>query len=483
MDSYDAIGLEALEARLRTDLECLNLPAPAWTATRDHPETGPVLDVAVIGAGMLGLTVSFALRRLGLVNSLAFDKSDEGTEGPWVTYARMRTLRSPKILTGPAMGMGALTYRAWHVAQFGAAAWSALDKIPRPMWMDYLRWYRRVLNIAVQNRTEVTAIEVDGDLFRLTLNGTEVRRARKVVMATGRDGLGAPFIPEFARALPASLVAHTADSIDFAALKGRDVAVVGAGASAMDNAAEALEAGARSVRMFVRRPALPAINKLTGIGSPGLTLGFQKLPDLWKWRFMHYNDSCQNPPPRDSVLRVTQHPNAAIHLSCPVLSAEALGDKIAVTTERGRWIGDFLILGTGFTIDLAIRPELAAFADNILLWRDVFTPPPELAWDQMSAHPYLDEGFGFRERAVGRTPMLRHLHCFNNAAMLSQGKNSGDIPAVSDGAMRLAEAIASDLFTADVALHWQRLQDFATPELRGDEYVGAAFPGESLAAE
>ena len=67
--------------------------------------------------------------------------------------------------------------------------------------------------------------------------------------------------------------------------------------------------------------------------------------------------------------------------------------------------------------------------------------------------------------------------------MLSQGKNSGDIPAVSDGAMRLAEAIASDLFTADVALHWQRLQDFATPELRGDEYVGAAFPGESLAAE
>lgn len=479
----DAMGLEALEAQLRRDLDWLIIPAPSWTPALTHPETGPVLDVAVIGAGMLGLTASFALRRAGLTNILAFDRAPDGVEGPWVTYARMRTLRSPKILTGPAMGIGALSYRAWHEAQFGITAWNAMDKIPRTLWMDYLRWYRKVLDVAVQNETEVTAIADDGGLARINFRNHPSRHARKLVLATGRDGLGAPHIPDFARDLPKNRYAHTAEAIDFQALKGRDVALVGAGASAMDNAAEALEAGARSVRLFVRRPALPAINKLTGVGCPGLTMGYHKLPDLWKWRFMHYNEACQNPPPRDSVLRITKHPNCFIHLSCPVVATRAVGDKVLVTTGKGDWTGDFLILGTGFSVDLASRPELKGVAENILLWRDMFEPPAELASEFLLNHPYLGEGFALRERAEGRTPLLRHLHCFNNAAMLSQGKNSGDIPAVSDGAIRLAETIATDLFGADVEHHWRRLQDFVTPELRGDEYVGAPFPSESLAAE
>jgi hypothetical protein len=77
----DAMGLDVLEAQLRRDLDWLILPAPAWTPAMTHPETGPVLDVAVIGAGMLGLTASFALRRAGLTNILAFDKAPEGREG------------------------------------------------------------------------------------------------------------------------------------------------------------------------------------------------------------------------------------------------------------------------------------------------------------------------------------------------------------------------------------------------------------------
>ena len=52
----------------------------------------------------------------------------------------------------------------------------------------------------------------------------------------------------------------------------------------MDNAATALEAGARSLDLFVRRPALPRVNKFTGIGSQGVVHGFASLPDAWKWR-------------------------------------------------------------------------------------------------------------------------------------------------------------------------------------------------------
>jgi FAD-dependent urate hydroxylase len=52
-----------------------------------------------------------ALKLMG-VSVTIFDRVELGLEGPWVTTARMETLRSPKQLTGPALGLPALTFRA-----------------------------------------------------------------------------------------------------------------------------------------------------------------------------------------------------------------------------------------------------------------------------------------------------------------------------------------------------------------------------------
>ena len=86
-------------------------------------------DVAIVGGGMCGLAAAFALRRLGISNITHVDRRAEGLEGPWLTYARMNTLRSPKHLTGPAMGLPNLTFRAWYEAQ--GHAWEGLDRISR----------------------------------------------------------------------------------------------------------------------------------------------------------------------------------------------------------------------------------------------------------------------------------------------------------------------------------------------------------------
>ena len=130
-------NLNKLEARLREDLAWLELPAKRWVI--EHTHNGlPVLEVAIIGGGMAGLAAAGALQNLGIQPTI-FDKSPEGFEGPWVTTARMETLRSPKQLTGPALGIPSLTFRAWYECQFGLEAWDALDKIPRTQWMDYLR--------------------------------------------------------------------------------------------------------------------------------------------------------------------------------------------------------------------------------------------------------------------------------------------------------------------------------------------------------
>jgi cation diffusion facilitator CzcD-associated flavoprotein CzcO len=138
-------GLAALERRLAWELAALQLPAPRWTPALER-DGEPVADVAIIGGGMSGLALQAAMQHRGLAVTV-YDAAPEGFEGPWATTARMETLRSPKQLAGPALGIPSLTFRAWFEAQFGPAEWKALDKIPRLQWMDYLRWYRRVLEI------------------------------------------------------------------------------------------------------------------------------------------------------------------------------------------------------------------------------------------------------------------------------------------------------------------------------------------------
>ena len=129
------IGLPALEQRLAHDLACLGWPARPWMPAQPPVDGLPVLDVAIIGAGQAGMAVAACLAQIG-IHAVLFDRQGAGLEGPWATTARMETLRSPKQLAGPALGIPSLTFRAWFEAQWGRAAWDTLDKIPRLQWMD-----------------------------------------------------------------------------------------------------------------------------------------------------------------------------------------------------------------------------------------------------------------------------------------------------------------------------------------------------------
>lgn len=474
-----ATGLPALEARLKQDLAYLELPAKSWVPPRRR-DGQAIYDVVVVGAGMCGLTASAAMINLGIRNIVALDAAPAGLEGPWVSFARMRTLRSPKTLTGPALGLPALTFRAYYEARFGVEAWTALGKIPRPLWMEYLVWYRRVLDLPVLNETRLAGLRLlDRDVLELdvaTPAGPQRLLTRRLVLANGRDALGGPFVPSVADSIDRRFWAHSAEAIDFEVLRGRAVGVIGASASAMDNAATALEAGAGSVDLFVRRTKLPRINKFTGIGSPGVVHGFAGLPDDWKWRFLHYAMAEQTPPPRDSTLRVSAHANARFHLGSPLLHLEREGEALRVTTPKGSYGLDFLIFATGFRQDLDRRPEFAAFAPHIRLWQDRFSAPDGLDDEELATSPDLGPGFEFQERQPGTCPMLRHIHCFNHHATLSHGKLAGDIPAVSEGAQRLARSLAQSLFVEDRNLHYAALQAFDTPELLGDEWQDADPP-------
>ena len=509
------MGLDALEARLAQDLAWLALPAPSWVPAR-YVDGVRVRDVVIVGGGMAGLALSAELQFLGVDNRQGFDRAETGREGPWVDFARMRTLRSPKGLTGPALRVPALTFRAWFEAQYGLAAWDALNKIPREQWMDYLRWYRAVLALPIDNGVVLRRIQPRTDgLVALTFErlsplphradasaapatippadpaaspapGPATARgadgdttppervwtvlARHVVLATGRDGLGGPAVPPIANTLLRHRWAHSAEAIDFTALSGKRIAVIGAGASAFDNAAAALEAGATSVDMVIRRADIPRINALTGIGSPGLAYGFAALASAWKWRFLHYSGKVQTPPPRDSVLRVSRFPNARFRVGSAVLSMQDTGDGVRIETARGSLDVDLVIFGTGFHSRMAARPELAEIAPYIRLWQDRFTPDDGEQDRELAESPDLADDFSFQEKVPGSCPGLSRIHCFNFAASLSAGKVSGDIPAVSIGAQRLAQHLVSRLFQDDQDAHYATLQAYDTPELQGDEW-------------
>ncbi|MGF6160562.1 cation diffusion facilitator CzcD-associated flavoprotein CzcO [Ensifer sp. KUDG1] len=480
-DSQKQQRLAALNARVRQDLSYLNYPPANWSKPVTTAAGEDVSDVVVIGGGMCGLVAWHALTRAGIANLRIVDRAPKGFEGPWVTYARMETLRSPKILLGPALGVASLSFRAWFTALHGDAEWEELFRIPRPMWMDYLRWYRDVMDIPVENDTHVTRVVARADgLLELEIAGGAKPAiiTRKLVMATGRDGLGEPTIPDFVKTMERHTSwAHSADEIDFDRLKGKRVVVIGVGASAVDNAAEALEQGAGEVRLLARRKEMPTVNKLMGIGSYGVTAGFAEISPEWRWRLMDYAAKQQTPAPHNSTLRVSRHPNAHFHFDCGIRSMREEGSEVVITTTNGRiFRTDFVILGTGFSIDPLSRSELAPYQDQIACWDDRYAPPPGEENPGLGRFPWLNGDFSFTEKEPGTAPWLKDIHCFNYGASVSVGKVSGDIPAISEGALWLARGVAASLFIRDVDYHWEALIAYEKPELDGTEWVDADAP-------
>src|SRR5262249_11809714 len=88
---------------------------------------------------------------------------------------------------------------------------------------------------------------LNGSGFEVTLENGEQLQARRVGVATGLSNYAK--MPDCLAGLPPELASHTAHHHEFSRFKGKDVAVLGGGASALEAGAMVNEAGGRPVQL------------------------------------------------------------------------------------------------------------------------------------------------------------------------------------------------------------------------------------------
>ncbi len=449
----------------RTALRMIG-PDPAnWVPDRpgiDH-------NVAIVGGGQTGRALTFALRRAGVGKITILEAAaNEDRTGIWLNAARMNMLRTPKSLPGPELGIPALSFQSWYEARHGQAAYDAIERIQRTDWAAYLSWYKDFLGIAPRYNTRVARIEPAGDHLRLhleTAGGAATETARKIIIATGFRGGGDKFIPEvLTKNLPSARWSHTEDVIDFAALRGKTVGVIGAAASAFDAAGVALEHGAADVHLFCRREAVAATPVIGARFFAGAIDNFHHLPDADRWHHAVRFFRAGSMPTTDAIERAVKFPNFHLHLASPWSNAVERDGQVETTINGKTWRLDHVIAGTGYTGDVASRPELRDFEGQIMRWRDRYTPPPAESDEMLAACPYLGAGHEFIERTAGAAPMLKHIHVQNPSGFVSFGLPIGDVPSMKRDIPVLTSRISADLFEADL--------DTLRPRMVGDVPLG-----------
>jgi Pyridine nucleotide-disulphide oxidoreductase len=211
--------------------------------------------------------------------------------------------------------------------------------------------------------------------FELETQTGEIIGARRVVVAAGI--LNFAHVPPLLADLPKGWVSHSSEHSDLAGFRGRRVAVLGAGASALDLAALLLEAGAtvdliarRNVIAFHSAPVEPRsfIQSLqaprSGLGTgwrsrmcTDAPLVFHAMPQSFRLRVVERH---LGPAPcwfiRDAVAG-----RLPMHLSATISSARVVDGRVRLSFSQPNLPEtqidvDHVVAATGYRVDLSRIP-------------------------------------------------------------------------------------------------------------------------------
>jgi thioredoxin reductase len=210
------------------------------------------VDVVVVGAGPYGLSIAAHLRGRG-VDFRIFGQ-------PMKTWQTAM----PKGMFLKSEGFASTLYdpdRTFTLEKYCAdngEDYSALGTpVPLAMFIAYGLAFQQRFVPDLDQRSVTRILERDGGFVVTLEDGVEVT-ARAVILAIGISSFA--YVPPNLSALPRQFVSHSSEHLEFDEFAGRDVALIGAGSSAIDIAGLLHEAGARPV-IVARAPALEYLSR------------------------------------------------------------------------------------------------------------------------------------------------------------------------------------------------------------------------------
>jgi cation diffusion facilitator CzcD-associated flavoprotein CzcO len=212
-------------------------------------------DVAIVGAGPYGLSVAAHLSPQNIAFRIFGPAMDTWRNAmPAGMYLKSEGFASS--LSDPDR-----TFTLAHYSTANGIPYADTGlPVPLEVFNDYCVEFQRRFVPHHDNRS-VTSIERDKDGFWLTLEDGERVSAARVVVAVGIAHYA--HMPVALAGLPEAVVSHSSRHSDLSKFSGRKVAVIGAGASALDAAALLVEHGA-SVELVARNRRIHFHNPPTG---------------------------------------------------------------------------------------------------------------------------------------------------------------------------------------------------------------------------
>lgn len=323
-------------------------------------------DVAVVGAGPYGLSVASHLRARGIEHRIfGVPMHTWRTQMPQGMFLKSEGFASNLYEPSGRFTLGA------YCTEVGLPYADIGVPTSRQTFVDYgIEFQRR--HVPELEPVEVIGIARASGGFRVRLASGEVLGARRVVLAVGISHFAN--MPTQLTDLPAELVTHSSQHPHFDDLAGREVVVLGAGASAMDCAALLVRAGA-SVRLVTRASVIHFHDGPTRLPRPWLDRLRAPLSGLgpgWRSRL------CTDAPllfhimPEQFQLKVVEkhlgpapgwwtrsmvEGKAAFHLGQHIATATEVAGRLRLDLTdaaggRSRIEADHLIAATGYHADV-----------------------------------------------------------------------------------------------------------------------------------